>query len=483
MIIANVRVNAVSAEVLSCTPIPREAVGCRVAFEFPDKAWEGLAKTAVFRNSRKTVDAVLEDNQAVIPWEVLTKVKDTVYVGVYGTDTRQKLAIPTVWAKLGQVDSAAVATGDPAAEPSLPIWAQIMEQVRQLEKALGNGDYEGSKGDAPVRGVDYWTEEDKAEIVAESAQAAVAAVGQTYDIVCTAGGESIAITDCASREVKNLRICGKTTQDGTPAPGNPVPLVHAAETGSVTVEISLPEETQTLTVSAPEGLPGIPVTSGGNYIDENGQRWICDEVDFDRGVYIRRVGSYTTNESTKWYANGGDNSIGTANLHLYIIVGTTLNRNLRGTLCDRFAYFASAGSSNETRLNVCRNYVGQGTVLFDVDKSIAGTLEAWKTYAASHPMTVQYILAEPVETPIPAELLEACKLLRTHKKDTAVSNNAGAHVEVAYVADPKTYIDNKLESLISTTDKTQPDGGMMDTVEPEIDEVITEDFIVEPSDF
>lgn len=46
---------------------------------------------------------------------------------------------------------------------------------------------------------------------------------------------------------------------------------------------------QTLTLSTPNGLPGIPVTSGGNYTDENGQQWICDEVDLGRGVYVQRV--------------------------------------------------------------------------------------------------------------------------------------------------------------------------------------------------
>lgn len=42
---------------------------------------------------------------------------------------------------------------------------------------------------------------------------------------------------------------------------------------------------QTLTLSTPNGLPGIPVNSGGNYIDSSGQQWICDELDFAGGVY------------------------------------------------------------------------------------------------------------------------------------------------------------------------------------------------------
>lgn len=48
-------------------------------------------------------------------------------------------------------------------------------------------------------------------------------------------------------------------------------------------------EPQSMSVTTPNGLPGIPVSSGGNYTDENGQQWICDEVDLGRGVYVQRV--------------------------------------------------------------------------------------------------------------------------------------------------------------------------------------------------
>lgn len=44
-----------------------------------------------------------------------------------------------------------------------------------------------------------------------------------------------------------------------------------------------PYHEQLLTLPTPNGLPGIPVTSGGNYTDQNGQQWVCDEVDLERG--------------------------------------------------------------------------------------------------------------------------------------------------------------------------------------------------------
>lgn len=60
------------------------------------------------------------------------------------------------------------------------------------------------------------------------------------------------------------------------------------EPGSTATSYSAYRE-QLLTLPTPNGLSGIPVTSGGNYTDENGQQWVCDEVDLARGVNVQRV--------------------------------------------------------------------------------------------------------------------------------------------------------------------------------------------------
>lgn len=60
------------------------------------------------------------------------------------------------------------------------------------------------------------------------------------------------------------------------------------ELGSTATTYS-PYREQPLTLPTPNGLPGIPVTSGGNYTDSTGQQWVCDEVDLERGVKVQRV--------------------------------------------------------------------------------------------------------------------------------------------------------------------------------------------------
>ena len=480
MIIAKVRVHSVSAELVQRSPIPLGAAGCQVEFDFADPRWKDLTKTAVFRNGSKTLDAVLVNDRATIPHELLRKVKDTLFVGVYGTDAHRQIEIPTIWAKLGEIDSAANPSGDPATQPTLPYWAQVMEEVEQvrrdmagpeelaaaLEQAKESGEFDGPKGDAPVRGVDYWTEEDREAIVTDTLTAVRKNLMGSSDIVCRESGSEIVLTDASNRELAELCILGKTTQNGTPEPASPVAMEGIGGDGDLTVFVGVTgeDEKQQLVLQTPNGLPGVPVADGGNYTDGNGQAWVCDEIDLARGVYIKRVGIYNSSASTKWYPNGGTtNYIGSVNLHVFINLGSALDKKRKGVLCNRFVYDSGAGSGNETKPNVLRNFIGQATVAFDIDKTIAGNMEQWEAFAAQNPLTIQYVLATPQETALPAGTVAAFAGLHTYKTNTTITNDGGADMAVSYVADTKTYIDQKLLELMN-----MPDGSTDNTGEDEI---------------
>lgn len=75
---------------------------------------------------------------------------------------------------------------------------------------------------------------------------------------------------------------------------------NTAAEGTVTVERPVvcygskmltyePYHEQVIAVQTSGGLHGIPVSSGGNYTDADGQQWVCDELDFAQGKLIRRV--------------------------------------------------------------------------------------------------------------------------------------------------------------------------------------------------
>lgn len=76
------------------------------------------------------------------------------------------------------------------------------------------------------------------------------------------------------------------------------------ELGDAVTDFESYIEPQSLAV--PYTLHGIPVTEGGNYTDANGQQWITDEIDFERGVYIQRTKLVNLSDSDGWNTWGVD---------------------------------------------------------------------------------------------------------------------------------------------------------------------------------
>ena len=142
-----------------------------ISFKFCE-LWDGYTKTAVFYRNEKEVYNILLDNSntCLIPQEV-TKTNGLVYVGVFGVkgDCRRTTAIKSWYLKKG------VATdGTMPSEPTPDIYQQIISLCNEavntansVREDADNGAFNGKDGQdgyTPQRGIDYWTEEDKAEI-------------------------------------------------------------------------------------------------------------------------------------------------------------------------------------------------------------------------------------------------------------------------------------------------------------------------------
>lgn len=96
--------------------------------------WDGLTKTAVFTNGRAAVDVLAakwDGDTVMVAPEVLAVPGRYVRVGVYGTNA-SGVVLPTVWVTLGKVQPAAEPSGDPSTDPTLPVWAQLQEQIGDL---------------------------------------------------------------------------------------------------------------------------------------------------------------------------------------------------------------------------------------------------------------------------------------------------------------------------------------------------------------
>lgn len=97
--------------------------------------WSGLTKTAVFSNGKTTVDVLAanwDGDTVPVPHEVLAVPGRHARVGVYGAD-ESGVVLPTVWVSLGKVQTGADPSGDASADPSLPVWAQLQNQIGDLD--------------------------------------------------------------------------------------------------------------------------------------------------------------------------------------------------------------------------------------------------------------------------------------------------------------------------------------------------------------
>lgn len=132
MNLATLEVSGVQARAGAYTRIPAGITGATVTVSFTDPRWEELSKTAVFQGC-VTRDVLMEGSTVVVPQECVAQPGQLLRIGIYGTDGKKNLAIPTLWATIGTIQEAADPSGDPSVDPALPVWAQLQEEMEQLE--------------------------------------------------------------------------------------------------------------------------------------------------------------------------------------------------------------------------------------------------------------------------------------------------------------------------------------------------------------
>lgn len=186
-------------------------------------------------------------------------------------------------------------------------------------------------------------------------------------------------------------------------------------------------------------LPGIPVTSGGNYTDANGQQWICDEVDFERGVYVQRTGKVVLDGSADWVIYNYQT------MHYGFNVWNLLDeKHTRSPgLCNQFV---NVGSGADETI-----WVGVGNPnVYAISKEWYDKgLDAWKAHLNETPLEIIYARVVPIETPLTPEELEMFRHVRSNYPNTTVLNDSGVKMELKYNADTQLYIDNKIAEAVA----------------------------------
>lgn len=224
-------------------------------------------------------------------------------------------------------------------------------------------------------------------------------------------------------------------------PGTIKPVLY--QEGDSTWE---PFKQQLSTLQLPNPLRGIPVDSGGNYTDADGQQWICDYIDMSKKKLTRYcdVKVFDGNSDENWgiYSSGEEGGVS------FIIAFNNPYLGYYRSFCDRFENIINAWNSGE--YGVYSDHRTLPNKYFRQPNAEITTIAEWRSWLQENPITVVYQLALPAKTPLTPDQLAALNL-STYQGITNIGTDTMPQVgiDVEYIADTKTYIDNAIAEAIA----------------------------------
>ena len=162
------------------------------------------------------------------------------------------------------------------------------------------------------------------------------------------------------------------------------------------------------TVTLPYTLNAIPVSAGGN-VTIDGQQYIADYVDVERGKLVRMVEKKVLNGTENW--NLSERSGNRNGVFQFFA-----DANIAGALCDKAIYesLTSHYGTFDTWYNQIRFYAHTDEM----------TVEEWRNFLSSNNHVIYIVRNTPVKTDLTKEEITAFKALTTYYTTTNISVNS-----------------------------------------------------------
>lgn len=396
------------------------------------------------------------------------------------------------------------------------------DSLQELKDGIASGDFKGEKGDkgdtgpigpvgpqgaqgpqgekgdtgpqgpkgetGPAVALDTTLTHEGEAADAKATGDAISAVKARQNIlVGTETGNPIVVDDAFTAPMCGLTVYGRSTQDGTPTPDAPVPIVSAGENGSVAVKVTGANMLEGTKPGVKTTVYGITYTTYENGFLITGTATndftilLHDDVahPLTRGIYYLTASGLSPSVTLNFYFVGKyssdvQNQKVTLtrdvefSLRLQIKKGTTLNTTVQVSLTRNAitAYspyreqlltlptpgglpgipVASGGSYTDS--------TGQQWMCDEVDleRGVRVQRVDKAAFDSTKPLAEQNaILATPIETPLTPDEIAAYKALTTYGPDTVVQAGDGAGIKLEYQRDVNIAIKRIEDAVASMT--------------------------------
>ena len=208
-------------------------------------------------------------------------------------------------------------------------------------------------------------------------------------------------------------------------------------------------------VQLPYTLNAIPVASGGN-VTIDGQQWVCDEVDLERGVKVQRAKVRELSPDDEWayrkLASGNNN-------FQVRILNADVAIDGKPCFCNILPFKNVIWDDSIQNLPKIYANKQEITVSFPPSSEYS-SLEAFKHMLTDVKSVIYYILATPIETPLTQEEASAFKQLMTYYPVTNISvtsDQLDGYTVFNYpisMANGWNYVKKQLRTTLETTSTT-----------------------------
>lgn len=184
-------------------------------------------------------------------------------------------------------------------------------------------------------------------------------------------------------------------------------------------------------------------------LDLNLTKW--DKLEKREGIWgIARKSKVVDLSAKDWMAYK-DTGYYPEGIHCYTAYFGNSRFRFNSSFCTHFKNVSDAWDKEISKLGMYSDHYFVTNKYFISDKP---TPEAFKTWLlqqkeAGTPVEVVYETETETWEPLPEETQKTLNALHTNYPTTVATNNAGAEMELSYVADTKNYTDNKIKEAVS----------------------------------